>query len=158
MRKSNERKKPAVQAPSIHRREFIKAAAVMTLCAGLPELTLAAADKGKERNSSNLAIKSWQTSPPTFVRSAKRLTPHQIARQCWQGYLTKQPDPWGMTRRLKPMLRLHFNNEMKETPGELDGTQYAEKWRGNTIVAIALAGKWTPKLERPELNNDNVPQ
>jgi len=48
--------------------------------------------------------------------------------------------------------------EVKETPGGLDGTQYTEKWRGNTIVAISPRGKWIPKFERPELDNDSIPE
>jgi hypothetical protein len=42
--------------------------------------------------------------------------------------------------------------------GGLDGTEYTERWRGNTIVSISPPGKWIPMFERPELENENVPQ
>jgi hypothetical protein len=48
--------------------------------------------------------------------------------------------------------------EVKETVGGLDGTEYTERWRGNTIVSISPPGKWIPMFERPELENENVPQ
>ena len=46
--------------------------------------------------------------------------------------------------------------EVKETPGSLDGTQYTEKWRGNTIVNISPAGKWIPMFQRPELDSEHI--
>lgn len=116
MKTSSNHRPQTQQNFGLHRREFIKAAAVLTLCAGLPEFALAAADRSKRHSGSNIVIKSWQTSPPTFAKSARTLTPHQIARQCWKGYLTKQPDPWGMTRELKPTLRFHFNNRALPWP------------------------------------------
>ncbi len=48
--------------------------------------------------------------------------------------------------------------EVKETPGSLDGTEYTEKWRGNTIVDITPSGKWIPMFERPELDTEIVPE
>jgi len=48
--------------------------------------------------------------------------------------------------------------EVKETVGGLDGNEYTERWRGNTIVSISPPGKWIPMFERPELENENVPQ
>jgi len=48
--------------------------------------------------------------------------------------------------------------EVKETVGGLDGTQYTEKWRGNTIISISPPGKWIPMFERPELEAERVPQ
>ena len=47
--------------------------------------------------------------------------------------------------------------QVKETPGSLDGTEYTEKWRGNTIVDISPPGKWIPMFNRPELESEIVP-
>jgi hypothetical protein len=47
--------------------------------------------------------------------------------------------------------------EVKETVGSLDGRQYTERWRGNTIVDISPPGKWIPLFQRPELDNEQVP-
>ena len=47
--------------------------------------------------------------------------------------------------------------EVKETVGSLDGRQYTERWRGNTIVDISPPGKWIPLFQRPELDNAQVP-
>ena len=47
--------------------------------------------------------------------------------------------------------------EVKETVGSLDGRQYTERWRGNTIVDISPPGKWIPLYQRPELENGKVP-
>lgn len=47
--------------------------------------------------------------------------------------------------------------EVKETPGSLDGTEYTEKWRGNTIVDISPPGKLIPMFQRPELDTERVP-
>jgi len=48
--------------------------------------------------------------------------------------------------------------EIKETPGSLDGTEYTEQWRGNTIVDISPPGKWIPIFHRPELDTEEIPQ
>lgn len=63
-----------------------------------------------------LIVESWQKSAPAFAASTKTLTPRQIARECWKGYLTKQPDPWGMTIGGKPTLRFHFDNRALPWP------------------------------------------
>jgi hypothetical protein len=47
--------------------------------------------------------------------------------------------------------------ELKETVGSLDGTEYTERWRGNTIVAISPPGKWIPLFQRPELDTEQIP-
>ncbi|MBI2843812.1 MAG: hypothetical protein HYX78_10470 [Armatimonadetes bacterium] len=47
--------------------------------------------------------------------------------------------------------------EVKETVGSLDGTEYTEKWRGNTIVDITPPGKWVPMFNRPELDSERLP-
>lgn len=47
--------------------------------------------------------------------------------------------------------------EIKETVGSLDGTEYTEKWRGNTIVDISPAGRLVPMYQRPELDSDIIP-
>ncbi len=47
--------------------------------------------------------------------------------------------------------------EVKETIYGAEHVEYTEKWRGNTIVDIAPAGKWIPMFERPELDTEIVP-
>jgi len=47
--------------------------------------------------------------------------------------------------------------DVKETVGSLDGKQYTERWRGNTIVDISPPGKWIPTFQRPELETDQLP-
>ena len=47
--------------------------------------------------------------------------------------------------------------EVKETVGSLDGTEYTERWRGNTIVDISPSGKWIPLFQRPELDTETMP-
>ncbi len=47
---------------------------------------------------------------PCFALQTKTLDPTEIARDCWAGYLTMQPDPWGLLPDLQPALRFHFDN------------------------------------------------
>lgn len=47
--------------------------------------------------------------------------------------------------------------EIKETVGSLDGTEYRQRWRGNTIVDIDPPGKWIPMFRRPELDRSSLP-
>jgi len=47
--------------------------------------------------------------------------------------------------------------EIKETVGSLDGTEYTQKWRANTIVDIASPGKWIPMFNRPEPDTERLP-
>jgi hypothetical protein len=54
--------------------------------------------------------------PPLFTRQTKALNPREIARECWAGYLTMQPDPWGLLPNLQPALRFHFDNRALPWP------------------------------------------
>jgi hypothetical protein len=54
--------------------------------------------------------------PPLFASETGTLNPKDIARQCWKGYLTTQPDPWGMTFGKSPTLRFHFDNRALPWP------------------------------------------
>ena len=47
--------------------------------------------------------------------------------------------------------------EVKETVGSRDGTEYTERWRGNTIVDISPPGRLIPMFQRPELESEKVP-
>ena len=44
---------------------------------------------------------------------------------------------------------------MKET---VYGVEYTERWRGNTIVSLAPAGRWIPMFQRPELDTEVLPR
>jgi hypothetical protein len=39
----------------------------------------------------------------------------------------------------------------------INGAEYTERWRGNTIVDIAPPGKWIPMFQRPELERVDMP-
>jgi len=39
----------------------------------------------------------------------------------------------------------------------INGVEYTERWRGNTIVDISPPGKWIPIFNRPELERETVP-
>ena len=44
--------------------------------------------------------------------------------------------------------------ELKET---INGVEYTEKWRGNTMVGISPGGKMLPMYHRPELDTCHLP-
>lgn len=48
--------------------------------------------------------------------------------------------------------------EIKETVGSLEGIEFTEKWRGNTIVDLSPQGKYIPMYQRHQLDSDKVPQ
>lgn len=54
--------------------------------------------------------------PPLFARQTRTLDPVALARQAWQGYLGKQPEPWGMLPGGKPTLRFHFDSRALPWP------------------------------------------
>jgi hypothetical protein len=63
-----------------------------------------------------LSVKSYVTAPPLFASQAGTLDPAEIAHKCWKGYLTLQPDPWGMTPDLRPELRFNFDDRLLPWP------------------------------------------
>src|ERR1051325_2138716 len=63
-----------------------------------------------------IETQQWIVLPPLFVSEAKTLAPSDIARECWKGYLSHQPDPWGMTFEKSPTLRFHFDNRALPWP------------------------------------------
>jgi hypothetical protein len=63
-----------------------------------------------------VAVKSFVSSEPLFVSEAKTLDPADVAHTCWKGYLTHQPDAWGMTAGLQPMLRFNFDDRLLPWP------------------------------------------
>jgi len=107
-----------------------------------------------------------------FVKTSKRVlvrVPEWAAKDEVRAYVEKKPvavkwdrndvvfDQVKSGRHLTVTYPLKIA-ELKETVGGLDGTQYTEKWRGNTIVSISPPGKWIPMFERPELEAERVPQ
>jgi hypothetical protein len=54
--------------------------------------------------------------PPLFAMQANTLDPTAMARIAWEGYLTSQPDPWGMQLDGQPTLRFHFDNRALPWP------------------------------------------
>ena len=63
-----------------------------------------------------LTTRGFADYPPVFAKETKTLDPVVVARQCWKGYLTNQPDPWGMLPGLQPSLRFHFDNRALPWP------------------------------------------
>ena len=107
-----------------------------------------------------------------LVKTAKQVrvgVPGWAAKDQVQTFVDKQPVslPWdgtyvvfaavrqGQQLTVTYPLRLA---EIKETVGSLDGTEYTERWRGNTIVDINPPGKWIPMFQRPNLESENVPR
>lgn len=64
----------------------------------------------------SILAKSFASYPPLFSGEAKTLDPRAIARECWKGYLSKQPELWGMTAGLRPTLRFNFDNRLLPWP------------------------------------------
>jgi len=106
-----------------------------------------------------------------FVHKAKRVLvriPEWTRKPDVKVFITKKPAVvlWAgnyvIFDHLRPGLQLTVTYplriaEIKETVGSLDGTEYTERWRGNTIVHIEPPGKWIPMFERPELESETVP-
>lgn len=57
-----------------------------------------------------VSVKGSVSCPPLFVRHATTLDPTQLARDAWKGYLSRQPDAWGMLPDGGSALRFHFDS------------------------------------------------
>jgi len=55
-------------------------------------------------------------APPLFVQSAGTIDPKEVARVCWKGYLTRQPEEWGMLPGGQPSYRFHFDSRALPWP------------------------------------------
>ena len=97
-----------------------------------------------------IVTESCEIYPPLFLQQAGTLDPSAIARECWKGYLTKQPDPWGMTGDLNPTLRLHFDDRALPWPRlkhhEVDGFDNNARGVGAHALLHQMFG--------PEKDND----
>jgi hypothetical protein len=106
-----------------------------------------------------------------FVKSAKRILvriPEWAPRDKVRLYIDKAPTKpeWDGDYAVFPktakgeQLTVSYPLRIatiKETVGSLDGTEYTERWRGNTIVDISPRGKWIPMFERPQMDRDTLP-
>ena len=107
-----------------------------------------------------------------IVKKAKRVlvrVPHWAPRESVALYVNRKPlssAPWDKSYvvfdSVAPGDQLTVTYPLriaviKETPGGLDGTEYAERWRGNTIVDIEPSGKSIPLYIRPELDTEVLP-
>src|SRR5262249_41771722 len=63
-----------------------------------------------------IQTQQWIALPPLFISESRTVAPSDIARECWKGYLSHQPDPWGMTFEKPPTLRFHFDNRALPWP------------------------------------------
>jgi len=74
------------------------------------------ADHHEELSPRTIETKELLEYPPLFARQAKALDPKAIARECWEGYLKTQAEPWGMMPGGEPTLRFHFDNRALPWP------------------------------------------
>src|SRR5579862_8278683 len=97
------------------RRRFLKTTAQASIGAGLSRSLVARAMppySGVEKPSRihhpggrEVVTEEFATYPPLFARQANTLDPTAMARFAWKGYLTSQPDPWGMQLDGQPTMR-----------------------------------------------------
>ena len=70
---------------------------------------------------------------------AKTLDPAEIAHECWKGYLTHQPDAWGMSAGLRAELRFNFDDRLLPWPvlkhHAVDGFGQQRAQRGRACIA-----------------------
>ncbi len=97
-----------------------------------------------------ILVDGYASYGPIFAAETKTLDPALVARECWNGYLVKQPDPWGLTRDLKPTLRFHFDNRALPWPSlkhhSVDGPDNNARNVGAHALLHAMFG--------PEKDND----
>jgi hypothetical protein len=55
-------------------------------------------------------------------------------------------------------LTVTYPLRIAEVREPIQGVQYTEKWRGNTIVDISPPGKWIPMYQRPAMDSDHLPE
>jgi len=103
-----------------------------------------------------------------FVKSARRVlvrVPEWAQKSDVKAFVNKEPKPllWEGSYVVfeKPekdqQLTLTYPLRIAEVREPIQGVEYTERWRGNTIVHIEPAGKWIPMFQRPELEHDVVP-
>jgi hypothetical protein len=103
-------------------------------------------------DAKKVLVRVPQWAPQAEVRAFVARRPIPVS---WQdGYVVFSGIHPGQQLTVTYPLRIA---EVKETVGSLDGTEYAERWRGNTIVDISPPGKWIPLFQRPELDTGQVP-
>lgn len=86
---------------------------LIALCTAQVQLT---ANEPKKLDARTIAAKEFLEYPPLFATEAKTLDPRAIARECWNGYLKTQAEPWGMLPGGEPTLRFHFDNRALPWP------------------------------------------
>jgi hypothetical protein len=108
------------------RRRFLQATAQASIGIGLSQSRMAGAllpyseqekSSAPNRPGERKVVKQvFATFPPLFSRQANTLDPTTMARQAWKGYLSNQPDAWGMQLDGQPTLRFHFDNRALPWP------------------------------------------
>ena len=92
----------------------------------------------------SVSVLEYVNAEPLFAREAKTLDPVEIARQGWQGYLSKMCEPWGLTTDLKPMLRLYFDDRALPWPSiksnSVDGFDVNTRNIGSHAILHAMLG------------------
>ena len=101
-----------------------------------------------------------KTSEKVLVR-----VPGWAPKKQVKAYIDKQPYPvnWDgryvvFTNAKEGMqLTVTYPLRIAEIKEKINGKEYSEKWRGNTIVGISPPGKWIPMFKRTELETERVP-
>ncbi|MHB9037418.1 MAG: hypothetical protein ACYC64_12195 [Armatimonadota bacterium] len=89
--------------------------ATMPACTALSD-TPAETEKPSKPQPRQISVQSYTEYSPLFATRADTLDPLEWSRQAWKGYMSKQPDPWGMTTDGKPTLRYNFDNRVLPWP------------------------------------------
>jgi hypothetical protein len=104
-----------------------------------------------------------------LVKNARRVlvrVPEWAQKSEVKAFVSKQPQPlrWEGSYVVfeKPernqQLTVTYPLRIAEVREPIQGVEYTERWRGNTIVRIEPPGKWIPMFERSELDTDTVPR
>jgi hypothetical protein len=102
-----------------------------------------------------------------LVKSARRVlvrVPEWAQKPEVKAFVNKEPKPllWEGSYVVfeKPekdqQLTVTYPLRIAEVREPIQGVEYTERWRGNTIVHIEPTGKWIPMFERAELDTENV--
>jgi len=91
-------------------------------------------------------VPEWAPKTEVKAYADKATTPVR-----WQGqYVVFDPV------RVGQQLTLTYPLRIAEVRERVQGTEYTERWRGNTIVDLAPPGKWIPMYQRPELETERM--
>ena len=97
-----------------------------------------------------VVVRVPQWAPKERVKAYVDKKPTAVA---WDGSYVVFP---GVTRGQQ--LTVIYPLRLAEVQERVMASQFTERWRGNTIVAISPPGEWIPMYQRPELETEVVPR